>query len=133
MANTLSLDAEPKYLNPIVRKAAHPMCTHGYALSQKGARRLLEVVASPWTSYTVGVDTAMARAHKDGKINAFLVDPPLIIQTKESKSTVQNGGAEDWRGLLMDSTLDRVRKDKGLPVKQLTWENTKNDPNVWQS
>lgn len=93
---------------------------------------MLEVVGSPWTVYNTAVDIAMMRAIQDHKIKGFVIEPPLIIQSKSSPSSVQNDPVVTWRGLLMDSTLDRIWRDEGLNVQPITWEETQHDPSIWQ-
>lgn len=94
---------------------------------------MLETAGSPWTVYSGAVDTAMVRAHLDGKLSAFVVDPPIILQAQEWPSSIQGDRPAGWRGLLMDSTLDRIKRSKGETVKPISWNDTIQDHAVWES
>jgi len=63
-------------------------------------------------------------------ILAFSLEPPLIIQAKEMASDIQTGTGSVWRGLLADSTWDRIQRDEGREVRQLTWDDIKADPAI---
>jgi len=63
-------------------------------------------------------------------IQAFSMEPTVIIQSKELSSDIQTGLGSNWRGLLSDSTWDRILRDEGHDVKQLTYEETKYDPAI---
>lgn len=121
------------YLNPIVRRAAEPRCLHAYALSGKGAAKLLSLVDLPWVAYQSAIDLVVPKIIKDGQINGFVLEPPLINQAKKAPSSIQTGTGNAWKGLLMDSTLDRIWRDEGLHVPQPTWDETKEDPAIWNS
>lgn len=121
------------YLNPILRISAEPRCSHAYALSQGGARRLLELVDDPWTAYQSAIDLLVARRIKEGRIKAFVIEPPLVIQSKRFDSALQPGKGNAWRGLLMDSTMDRILRGAGQIPEDLTWQTTQSDPCIWHS
>lgn len=121
------------YLNPILRISAEPRCLHAYALSQAGAKRLLELVDDPWTAYQSAIDLLIARRIREERVKAFVTEPPLIIQSKRFDSALQPGKGNAWRGLLMDSTIDRIMRSEGMPAENLTWENTQHDPCIWHS
>lgn len=63
-------------------------------------------------------------------IRAFSMEPPVIIQSKELSSDIQEGIGSTWRGLLADSTWDRILRDEGQYVKQLNWDDIKSDPAI---
>lgn len=63
-------------------------------------------------------------------IQAYSMEPAVIIQSKELSSDIQNGLGSNWRGLLSDSTWDRILRDEGHDVKQLTYDETKYDPAI---
>ena len=80
-------------------------------------------MSEPWSAYQAPVDNAIPTLMKTGDLTqAFSVDPPLIIQSKDSPSDIQPGTGSSWRGLLSDSTLDRIWRDEGKEVPKLTWE-----------
>ena len=63
-------------------------------------------------------------------LHAYSMEPAIIIQAKELSSDIQDGVGSNWRGLLADSTWDRILRDEGHEVKQLTWEDIRDDPAI---
>lgn len=55
-------------------------------------------------------------------INSFSVVPPLIVQRKDGPSDLQSGTGSRWRGLLRDSTVERIRRDER--AWDDSWEDT---------
>ncbi|GAA5872040.1 hypothetical protein JCM3774_006589 [Rhodotorula dairenensis] len=55
-------------------------------------------------------------------INSFSVVPPLIVQRKDGPSDLQSGTGSRWRGLLRDSTVERIKRDEGS--WDSSWEDT---------
>ncbi|GAA5888998.1 hypothetical protein JCM6882_009712 [Rhodosporidiobolus microsporus] len=115
---------EPQYLHPHLHRSTVPLCLHAYALSSIGASRLLSLLLNPWTAYQTAVDTAVPSFISFKLLNSFSVEPPLIIQRKDGPSDIQAGIGSKWRGLLMDSTVERIRRANG----EETWED-EYDPN----
>ncbi|GAA5909705.1 uncharacterized protein JCM6883_004606 [Sporobolomyces salmoneus] len=110
---------QPQYLHPHLHRSTVPLCLHAYALSHDGARRLLNLLLNPWTAYQTAVDTALPSFIQFELLKSFSIEPPLIIQRKDGPSDIQKGIGSKWRGLLMDSTVERIRKYKGEEV----WED----------
>ncbi|GAA5869495.1 hypothetical protein JCM16303_000490 [Sporobolomyces ruberrimus] len=111
---------QPQYLHPHLHRSTVPLCLHAYALSSAGARRVLNLLLNPWTAYQTAVDTALPSFIQFGLVTSFSIEPPLIIQRKDGPSDIQKGIGSKWRGLLMDSTVERIRKANGEEV----WEDT---------
>ncbi|GAA6050996.1 hypothetical protein JCM3770_005361 [Rhodotorula araucariae] len=118
----------PQYLHPHLHRSSVPLCLHAYALSAAGAQRALSLLLNPWTAYQTAVDTAVPTFISFGLVNSFSVDPPLIIQRKDGPSDIQAGIGSKWRGLLMDSTVERIRRAEGLEVWEDTYDETNLDP-----
>lgn len=118
--------AEPQYLHPHLHRSTVPLCLHAYALSAKGAERALSLLLNPWTAYQTAVDTAVPSFISFKLLDSFSVDPPLIIQRKDGPSDIQQGIGSKWRGLLMDSTVERIRRAEGLEI----WEDTYDEDNL---
>ncbi|GAA6009239.1 hypothetical protein JCM11491_004241 [Sporobolomyces phaffii] len=116
---------QPQYLHPHLHHSTVPLCLHAYALSSAGAKRVLSLLLNPWTAYQTAVDTAVPSFIQFKLLNSFSVEPPLIIQRKDGPSDIQKGIGSKWRGLLMDSTVERIRKANGEDV----WEDVY-DPNA---
>lgn len=95
---------------------------------------MLSLLQDPWSAYQAPIDVAIPTLYEAGLINSYSVDPPLILQAKDSLSDIQSGIGSKWRGLLADSTLDRIWRDAGLNVQRLTWEDesVRSDPYVWR-
>ncbi|GAA6003047.1 glycosyltransferase family 25 protein [Rhodotorula paludigena] len=117
---------QPQYLHPHLHRSTVPLCLHAYALSAKGAQRALSLLLNPWTAYQTAVDTAVPSFISFKLLDSFSVDPPLIIQRKDGPSDIQQGIGSKWRGLLMDSTVERIRRAEGLEI----WEDTYDEDNL---
>lgn len=149
-------------MHPQLHEATEPRCLHGYALSRRGAERLLRLFSDPWRAYQTPIDTfipyltrsATLAAEKKAKeqknerkkqksnnsqaekgeaddhLRAFSLEPAMIIQSKDFSSDIQDGTGSVWKGLLADSTWDRIQRDEGAKVKQLTWSDVKGDPAI---
>ncbi|GAA5865064.1 hypothetical protein JCM8547_007701 [Rhodosporidiobolus lusitaniae] len=121
---------KPQYLHPLLHPSTGPMCLHGYALTSLGAQRLLSHLLSPWNAFSTAVDllipsllhiqTAM-RASPSQEVREYppllkswSVVPPLVVQRKDGPSDLQKGSGSKWRGVLRDSTMERVRRDEGV-------------------
>jgi hypothetical protein len=111
-----------------LHQSSVPLCLHAYALSNKGARTLLSLLNNPWTAYQTAVDTAVPSFVMFGLLNSFSVEPPLIIQRKDGPSDIQAGIGSKWRGLLADSTVERIAKSEGEPVYEDVWDPENPDP-----
>lgn len=62
------------------------------------------------------------------QINAFSVQPPLIIQRKDGPSDLQKGNGSKWRGFLSDSTVERIKMDEGVWEGDEVWDPDRLDP-----
>lgn len=120
--------AEPQYLHPNLHRSSIPLCLHAYALSSAGASHALSLLLNPWTAYQTAVDTAFPSFISFKLLNSFSVDPPLIIQRKDGPSDIQQGVGSKWRGLLMDSTVERIRRARGLEVWEDMYDENNLDP-----
>ncbi|BGP19317.1 hypothetical protein JCM10213_006195 [Rhodosporidiobolus nylandii] len=117
---------EPQYLHPHLHRSVVPLCLHAYALSYRGASNVLRLLLNPWTAYQTAVDTAVPSFISFKLLNSFSVEPPLIIQRKDGPSDIQAGIGSKWRGLLMDSTVERIRRANGEEV----WEDVFDPDNL---
>ncbi|KAM0747280.1 hypothetical protein T439DRAFT_329028 [Meredithblackwellia eburnea MCA 4105] len=119
---------QPAYLHPLLHKATSPKCLHGWAVSKKGAARLLSLLNNPWSAYATAVDVAVPSFIADRLLKSFSVEPPIIIQRKDGPSDLKTGSGTKWRGLLRDSTFERIWTDEGLEVKEDVWDPKNLDP-----
>ncbi|TEB11594.1 hypothetical protein FA13DRAFT_1600774, partial [Coprinellus micaceus] len=65
-----------------------PKCTHAYALSHAGARRLLLHLQHPPFAFSRAIDQAFAWLVQSGRLKSFSVVPSLVVQRKISKSDI---------------------------------------------
>ena len=78
-------------------------------------------MTEPYSAYQAPVDTAIPTFIKTGALSPYSLDPPLIIQSKDSPSSIQPGVGSKWRGILQDSTLERIWREEGKTVPPLTF------------
>ena len=85
-----------------------PLCTHAYALSRAGAHRLFAHLTLPHFAFSRALDQALTWLVRSGRIRAFSVVPPLVVQAKVTASDI-DGGADGrgspWRERLADGVL----------------------------
>jgi len=68
-----------------------PKCTHGYALSRSGARKLVVHLRHPPFAYSRALDQAFAWLVQSGRIRAYSVVPSVVAQRKIDESDVMYG------------------------------------------
>ncbi|KAI0719052.1 hypothetical protein C8T65DRAFT_803082 [Cerioporus squamosus] len=77
-----------------------PKCTHAYAVSPAGARRILLHLLYPPFAYSRALDQAFAWLVQTGRLRAFSVVPSLVVQHKLTGSDIdggENGLGSDWK------------------------------------
>lgn len=121
---------DPTGLHPHLFHANIPRCLHGYVMSDQGARALLPYAVDPFSAFQAPIDVLLPTLLLSEPLPIFSIDPPLIVQAKDMSSDLQPGTGSKWRGLLGDSTLDRIWRDEGKEVKQITWDEAWQDPAV---
>ena len=119
--------AEPQYLHPNLHKSTAPLCLHGFATSSVGRQRLLSLLMDPWLAFQTPIDTCLPTFISMG-LRAFSVEPPIINQAKVGISDIQQGTGSPWKGVLADSTLERIWKDESRPFLEETYEQSRQDP-----
>lgn len=102
------------------------MCTHGYAVSKKGAAALVRMLRTPLFAYSrpIGAslphplpkrahslcpDHAYAYLHGEGMLGQFSMYPAVVVQSKRTMSDIGDGTGPQEDFFLMDSALARVR------------------------
>ncbi|KAF8510337.1 hypothetical protein JB92DRAFT_2791854 [Gautieria morchelliformis] len=115
---------------PSLHPSFAPKCTHAYAISRSGAKRLARMLSTPGFAHSRALDQAISWLISTGKIRSYSVVPAIVVQSKRTASDIwrtrpgakhhQEGqrGSDDsdkgskWRGVLMASTLEKlVMKD----------------------
>ncbi|GAA5973759.1 hypothetical protein JCM11641_005121 [Rhodosporidiobolus odoratus] len=117
----------PAYLHPYLHRSTSPICLHAYALSLRGASRLLNLLhSSPWTAFSSPLDLQLSYLIRlgIGQINAFSLDPPLFIQREDDEfSDIRTREeARKWTGVLGESTVERIARKEGRRLKRKEWE-----------
>ncbi|KZT09066.1 uncharacterized protein LAESUDRAFT_647818 [Laetiporus sulphureus 93-53] len=85
-----------------------PKCTHAYALTRTGARRLLLHLHYPPFAYSRALDQAFSWLVQSGRLRAFSVVPSVIVQRKADESDIdpgRGGTGSSWREYLDDGVL----------------------------
>lgn len=85
-----------------------PKCTHAYALTRAGARRLLLHLRHPPFAYSRAIDQAMSWLIQSGRLRAFSAVPSLIVQRKVAESDIDSGNSgigSLWREHLENGVL----------------------------
>lgn len=127
---------------------------HGYALSRRGALKVFSKMSDPWVAAQGAVDVGMPSLISRKAINSYVrhdrsfsrhissscaflrprssfsVEPSIIIQTKDVPSDLQLGIGSEWRGVLADSTMERIWRDDGLEVPAPVFDAAHLDPAV---
>ncbi|TFK67681.1 hypothetical protein BDN72DRAFT_798713, partial [Pluteus cervinus] len=95
--------------NPTGRISLHPSwspkCTHAYAVSHHGARRLLlHLLYAPF-AYSRPIDQAFAWLIQSKRLKSYSVVPSIIVQRKIGQSDVSQGIGSIWRDELGNGIL----------------------------
>ncbi|KAJ6505536.1 hypothetical protein C8R45DRAFT_1182115 [Mycena sanguinolenta] len=103
LGRTLSRHSAP--LSTALHPSHAPLCTHAYALSPAGAKRLLLDLTYPPFAYSRAIDHALSWLVRSGRLNAFSVLPSVVVQRKIGKSDVMVGDGSGWRDHLVHGVL----------------------------
>lgn len=93
---------------PVLHRSFAPKCTHAYALSRTGARRLLLHLRHPLFAYSRALDQAFAWLVLSDRLKAFSVVPSVVVQRKVSGSDIDKGlegYGSRWKETLIDGVL----------------------------
>ncbi|KAF8179133.1 hypothetical protein BJ912DRAFT_983101 [Pholiota molesta] len=106
----LSATAHPVSSNSRLFASTNPKCTHAYALSRIGARRLLLHLQYTPFAYSRAIDQAFAWLVQSHRLKSFSVVPSLVVQRKVTKSdvTVGNGTGSKWKDPLTHGILENI-------------------------
>jgi len=74
-------------------------------LSRRGARRVLLHLRHAPFAYSRAVDQALAWLVRSGRLRAFSVVPPVVVQRKIASSDVMPGRGSVWKDRLFDGVL----------------------------
>ncbi|KAJ7676924.1 hypothetical protein DFH06DRAFT_1428833 [Mycena polygramma] len=82
-----------------------PLCTHAYALSPAGVKRLLLHLTHAPFAYSRAIDHALAWLVQSGRLRAYSVVPSVVVQRKTGDSDVAEGKGSQWREHLAHGVL----------------------------
>ena len=85
-----------------------PQCTHAYALSRMGARRLLLHLQYTPFAYSRAIDQALAWLIESGRLRSASVVPSLVVQRRVSLSDIPPGEGSVWRDYLVHGVFDTI-------------------------
>ncbi|KAI0296701.1 hypothetical protein BC826DRAFT_908110 [Russula brevipes] len=88
--------------------ASSPKCTHAYLLSRIGARRIVAHLRHPPFAYSRAIDQALAWLVQSGRLRAFSIVPPVVVQRKIVLSDVVPGLGSAWRDELYDGVFGNL-------------------------
>ncbi|KLO17550.1 hypothetical protein SCHPADRAFT_821194 [Schizopora paradoxa] len=93
-----------------------PKCTHAYAVSPRGAHRLLLHLTYPPFAFSRALDQAFAHLIRSGRINAYSVVPSIVIQRKERNDSDIWATSEGstWRETLQHSAFEAMGNNSVL-------------------
>ncbi|KAL1696111.1 hypothetical protein GGG16DRAFT_44305 [Schizophyllum commune] len=100
----LNPDSAPSF--PLRQTRLHPSkapkCTHAYALSRTGARRLLLHLRHAPFAYSRAIDQAFAWLVTTKRIKSFSIVPSVVIQRKADNSDINTNTTKAWKDDLAD-------------------------------
>ncbi|GLB36768.1 hypothetical protein LshimejAT787_0310550 [Lyophyllum shimeji] len=85
-----------------IHPSRSPLCTHAYALSRTGARRLLVHLRYPPFAYSRAIDKAISWLIESGRLKSFSIVPSIVVQRKAGKSDIMSGKGSTWRASLVN-------------------------------
>ncbi|KAK0197907.1 hypothetical protein F5146DRAFT_1017437 [Armillaria mellea] len=83
-----------------------PKCTHAYAVSPLGARRLLLYLTHPPFAYSRAIDQAYAWLIKTERIKSFSLAPSVAVQMKNDLSDISQEKLSLWKETLIDGVFE---------------------------
>ncbi|EGG04501.1 uncharacterized protein MELLADRAFT_88821 [Melampsora larici-populina 98AG31] len=95
----------PIFPGSALRPAFTPKCNHAYAISKRGARKLIRHLRSPAFAYSRPFDKAILHLILTERIKAFSFYPSIVVQTKDLISDIAGGNGSRWKDSLENSAL----------------------------
>ncbi|KAJ3485800.1 hypothetical protein NLI96_g4684 [Meripilus lineatus] len=105
---TGTLNFEDTRYKTTIHPSRSPKCTHAYAVTTTGARKLLRYLQYPPFAYSRALDQALAWLIMEDKIKSFTIVPSLVVQRKISASDIDGGPSgfgSSWKERLIDGVL----------------------------
>lgn len=85
-----------------------PKCTHAYAVTRAGARRLVEHLRYVPFAYSRALDQAYSWLILSGRVRSYSVVPSVVVQRKVGRSDIdpgESGVGSHWRESLRDGVF----------------------------
>jgi len=105
--NTTSINGSVTYIHP----SKGPACTHAYALTRSGARRVLVHLRYSPFAYSRAIDRAIAWLIQSDRIKSFSIVPSIVVQRKIVSSDIMPGKGSDWKDELVDGVFSSGKGD----------------------
>ncbi|KDN35879.1 hypothetical protein RSAG8_11241, partial [Rhizoctonia solani AG-8 WAC10335] len=111
-------------LTPALHRSTHTMCTHAYAVSKRGARKLVRFLRSEHFAYSRPVDHTFIHLGNHELIKIYSVLPTVVLQTKDNPSDIVAGTGGLKTEFLVDSVLERVQllEKQVLDKESVRWD-----------
>ncbi|KAG9127376.1 hypothetical protein FRC07_014540 [Ceratobasidium sp. 392] len=93
---------------PHLHPSTHVLCTHAYAVSRTGARRMIRYLRTPLFAFSRPIDHAFQHFNWHKILNVYSVEPAVVIQTKDTLSDIVSGTGGEQDEWLADSAMERV-------------------------
>ncbi|RUS26534.1 t-SNARE [Jimgerdemannia flammicorona] len=100
-------ELDDKLGHPSLQRSYQPQCTHSYVVSQRGAPKLVKMLAQIGKA----IDITIRDRIRTGELKAYSVQPPWTTQLKmkSDPSDVMPGRTSGWTTPMEDSAYDRIR------------------------
>ncbi|CAE6518722.1 unnamed protein product [Rhizoctonia solani] len=95
--------------SPALHRSTHTMCTHAYAVSKRGARKLVRFLRSEHFAYSRPIDHTFIHLGNFELIKIYSVLPAVVLQTKDNPSDITAGTGGLKTEFLVDSVLERIK------------------------
>ncbi|PCH33188.1 hypothetical protein WOLCODRAFT_93084 [Wolfiporia cocos MD-104 SS10] len=108
LTSSTSFSTSRRGIQTTLHPSFTPKCTHAYAITRGGARRLLQHLNYAPFAYSRAFDQALSWLVLSGRIKAFSVVPSVVIQRKVFESDIDSGASgtgSAWKEHLLDGVL----------------------------
>ena len=105
----LNADDDATALNRTVthiHPSRSPACSHGYALTRAGARRILVHLRYLPFAFSRPFDKAVSWLVQSDRIKSFSLYPSVVVQRKIANSDIMPGFGSTWKDELVNGMFD---------------------------
>jgi GR25 family glycosyltransferase involved in LPS biosynthesis len=106
----MTIDPTDQVRKRIIQKSRDPICTAAYGVTRRGATRLLYELTRGFNS---PVDLLMAWSAEDGRVESYMVFPPIISQWRIEGGGIRNSDINRPNPTKRDVIERRSRPDAG--------------------